>query len=420
MAIETLYYYSVIHLSKRYYKGFMKKGEIPELGFAEFISLTAMMMSLVALSVDTMLPALSEIGRDFGVIDNNNSQLIISLFFLGMAFGQLLYGPVSDNTGRKPAIYVGYGLFITGCVLSLVATNLYVMLAGRFLQGFGTAGPRIVSIAIVRDRYEGSAMARVMSFVMTVFIIVPIIAPALGQGLLFFAGWRAIFASFLILALLTLVWFALRQPETLPKEKRVPFSLKRIISTMGIIFGNRSAIGYTVTAGLVFGFFFGYLNSAQQIFQEVYALGAAFPFYFAFLAFSIGGASLFNARFVLHHTMQSLSQRALISISVLSAGFFFLALWYHGHPPLWTLMAYLFATFFGTGILFGNLNALAMESLGKIAGIGAGVVGSLSTLISIITGTAIGQSYNGSVLPLTAGFFMLSLASLAAMRWAEK
>jgi len=398
----------------------MKKGEIPELGFAEFISLTAMMMSLVALSVDTMLPALSEIGRDFGVIDNNNSQLIISLFFLGMAFGQLLYGPVSDNTGRKPAIYVGYGLFITGCVLSLVATNLYVMLAGRFLQGFGTAGPRIVSIAIVRDRYEGSAMARVMSFVMTVFIIVPIIAPALGQGLLFFAGWRAIFASFLILALLTLVWFALRQPETLPKEKRVPFSLKRIISTMGIIFGNRSAIGYTVTAGLVFGFFFGYLNSAQQIFQEVYALGAAFPFYFAFLALSIGGASLFHARFVLHHTMQSLSQRALISISVLSAGFFFLALWYHGHPPLWTLMAYLFATFFGTGILFGNLNALAMESLGKIAGIGAGVVGSLSTLISIITGTAIGQSYNGSVLPLTAGFFMLSLASLAAMRWAEK
>ena len=169
----------------------MKKGEIPDLGFAEFISLTAMMMSLVALSVDTMLPALSEIGRDLGVTDSNSSQLIISLFFLGMAFGQLIYGPASDNTGRKPAIYVGYALFITGCVLSLVATNLPVMLAGRFLQGFGTAGPRIVSIAIVRDRHEGSAMARVMSFVMTVFIIVPIIAPAFGQGMLFLAGARA-------------------------------------------------------------------------------------------------------------------------------------------------------------------------------------------------------------------------------------
>ncbi len=397
-----------------------KKSEIPQLGFAEFISLTAMMMSLVALSVDTMLPALSEIGRDLGASDNNRSQLIISLYFFGMAAGQLLYGPVSDNTGRKPAIYLGYGLFITGCLLSLFATTLNVMLAGRFLQGFGTAGPRIVSIAIVRDRYEGSSMARVMSFVMTVFIIVPIIAPALGQGVLLLAGWRAIFASFLILALITLVWFILRQPETLTKEKRVPFSFKPVIGSVMIIFSNRHAIGYTVTAGLVNGFFLGYLNSAQQIFQEEYALGAAFPLYFAALALSIGGASLFNARFVLHHTMQSLSKRALLSITVLSAGFSLFALWSHGQPPLWTLMAYLFATFFSTGILFGNLNALAMEPLGKMAGIGSGVVGALSTFISLIAGTVIGQSYNGTVLPLTAGFFMLSLASLAAMRWAEK
>ncbi len=399
---------------------FLKKGEIPELGIAEFISLTAMMMSLVALSIDTMLPALPEIGRDLGAIDNNRSQLIISLFFFGMASGQLLYGPVSDNTGRKPAIYLGYGLFITGCLLSLFATTLPVMLAGRFLQGFGTAGPRIVSIAIVRDRYEGSAMARVMSFVMTVFIIVPIIAPALGQGMLLLAGWRSIFASFFFLALLTLVWFALHQPETLSKEKRVPFSFKPIIGTVMIIFGNRHAIGYTVTAGLVNGFFLGYLNSAQQIFQEEYALGTAFPLYFAVLALSIGGASLCNARFVLRHTMQSLSKRALLSIIALATGFFLFALWCHGDPPLWTLMVYLFATFFATGILFGNLNALAMESLGKIAGIGAGIVGSLSTFISLIAGTVIGQSYNGTVLPLTAGFFMLSLASLAAMRWAEK
>ena len=250
----------------------LKKGEIPQQGFAEFISLTAVMMSLVALSVDTMLPALSEIGRDLGVIDNNSSQLIISLFFLGMASGQLLYGPVSDSTGRKSAIYLGYGLFIAGCLLSLFAITLNVMLAGRFLQGFGTAAPRIVAMAIVRDRYEGSAMARVMSFVMTVFIIVPIIAPALGQVMLFLAGWRAIFALFLILALLSLVWFFIRQPETLSKEKRVPFSFTRIRSTVMIIFGNRSAMGYTVTAGLVFGFFLGYLNSAQQIFQEELSL----------------------------------------------------------------------------------------------------------------------------------------------------
>ena len=397
----------------------MKNNKSAEPGFAEFIALTAVMMSLVALSIDTMLPALSAIGKDLGVIEENASQLIISVFFLGMASGQLLYGPVSDSSGRKPAIYLGYGLFITGCILSLSATSFPLMLAGRFLQGFGTAGPRIVSIAIVRDRYEGSSMARVMSFVMTVFILVPIVAPALGQGILLFSGWRAIFGTFLALALLSLAWFAFRQPETLKRENRIPFSFKRFTATIRTIFENRSALGYSITAGLVSGFFLGYLNSAQQIFQEEYALGEQFPFYFAALALSIGGASFFNTRLLLHHTMQSLSWRALLTISGMSASFLVLILLQENHPPLWQLMLYLFLTFFSTGILFGNLNALAMETLGSMAGIGAGIVGSLSTFISLVVGTAIGQSYNGTVLPLTAGFFLLSVASLWMMRWAE-
>lgn len=405
---------------KHWKTGFMYNKKTPEPGFAEFITLTALMMSLVALAIDTMLPALSVIGRDLGVIEENTSQLIISIFFLGMASGQLLYGPVSDSTGRKPAIYLGYGLFITGCLLSLSAPNFPVMLAGRFLQGFGTAGPRIVSIAIVRDRYEGSSMARVMSFVMTVFILVPIIAPALGQGVLLLSGWRTIFGAFLALALLSLAWFTIRQPETLEREKRIPFSVRRITATVRIILGNRSALGYAITAGLVSGFFLGYLNSAQQIFQEEYSLGRQFPLYFAALALSIGGASFFNARLLLRHTMQWLSRRALLFISAFSAAFFLLVLKQQGDPPLPALMVYLFVTFFSTGILFGNLNALAMETLGSIAGIGAGIVGSLSTFISLIIGTAIGQSYDGTVRPLTAGFLILSLASLGAMRWAEK
>jgi len=405
---------------KHWKTGFMYNKKTPEPGFAEFITLTALMMSLVALAIDTMLPALSVIGRDLGVIEENTSQLIISIFFLGMASGQLLYGPVSDSTGRKPAIYLGYGLFITGCLLSLSAPNFPVMLAGRFLQGFGTAGPRIVSIAIVRDRYEGSSMARVMSFVMTVFILVPIIAPALGQEVLLLSGWRAIFGAFLALALLSLAWFIIRQPETLEREKRIPFSVKRITATVRIILGNRSALGYAITAGLVSGFFLGYLNSAQQIFQEEYSLGRQFPLYFAALALSIGGASFFNARLLRRHTMQWLSRRALLFISAFSAAFFLLVLQQQGDPPLPALMVYLFVTFFSTGILFGNLNALAMETLGSIAGIGAGIVGSLSTFISLIIGTAIGQNYDGTLRPLTAGFLILSLASLGAMRWAEK
>jgi MFS transporter, DHA1 family, multidrug resistance protein len=397
----------------------MKNKKASGPGFAEFITLTAIMMSLVALSIDTMLPALSAIGMDLGVTSKNTSQLIISIFFLGMASGQLLYGPISDSNGRKPAIYLGYGLFIIGCILSLSATSFPLMLAGRFLQGFGTAGPRIVSIAIVRDQYEGSSMARVMSFVMTVFILVPIVAPAIGQGILLFSGWRAIFGTFLALGLLSLVWFAFRQPETLKQENRIPFSFKRMTATVRTILDNRSALGYSITAGLVSGFFLGYLNSAQQIFQEEYALAERFPLFFAALALSIGGASFFNARLLLHHTMQSLSTRALLTISGMSASFLLLILLQENHPPLWQLMLYLFLTFFSTGILFGNLNALAMETLGSIAGIGAGIAGSLSTFISLIAGTVIGQSYNGTVLPLTAGFLLLSVASLWMMRWAE-
>ncbi|WP_076791412.1 multidrug effflux MFS transporter [Chlorobium sp. KB01] len=398
----------------------MKHKKRSEPGFAEFITLTAIMMSLVALSIDTMLPALSDIGKELGVHDENANQLILSILFLGMASGQLLYGPISDSTGRKPAIYLGYTIFITGCLLSLFATNFPVMLAGRFLQGFGTAGPRIISIAIVRDRYEGSSMARVMSFVMTIFILVPIVAPAFGQGILLFSGWRAIFAMFLILALLSLLWFALRQPETLMAENRIPFSFKRMTSTIGKILKNRSAIGYTVTAGLVSGYFLGYLNSAQQIFQEEYALGTLFPLYFAALALSIGCASFVNARLLLHHTMQLLSRGALLTIGTMSASFLLMILLQNNHPPpLWQLMAYLSLTFFSTGILFGNLNALAMETLGSIAGIGSGIVGSLSTFISLIVGTAIGLNYNGTVLPLTTGFFIVTLMALGVMQWTE-
>ncbi len=389
-------------------------------GFAEFITLMAFMMSLVALSIDTMLPALSVIGKELGVMKENSNQLIISMLFLGMAAGQLLYGPISDSTGRKPAIYLGYAIFILGCLLSLFAMSFPVMLAGRVLQGFGAAGPRVISLALVRDQYEGRKMARVMSFVMTIFILVPMIAPALGQAVIMLAGWRAIFATFLVIALVSLVWFAIRQPESLEVQKRIPHSLKRLQTTLKEILTNRHALGYTITAGLVSGAFIGYLNSAQQIFQGKYALAERFPLYFALLAFSLGSASLFNAKLVVRYSMHSLCRRALFTINGISAALLLVELLQHHDPTLALLMVYLLITFFSTGILFGNLNALAMEPLGRYAGVGAGVVGSLSTFISLIIGTAIGQSYNGTAIPLTAGFFVVSGASLGVMRWTDK
>ncbi|MFN2105344.1 MAG: multidrug effflux MFS transporter [Candidatus Promineifilaceae bacterium] len=388
--------------------------------FAEFVIIISLMMSLTALSIDAMLPALPQIGGELQVQSANGPQLVVSALFLGLALGQLFFGPLSDSTGRKPAIYSGLSLFVVGSLISVFAVNFPMMLAGRLVQGAGVSAPRAVGLALVRDRYEGRAMAQVMSFVMTVFILVPMIAPTLGQALLFVAGWRSIFGVFILLALITLLWFALRMPETLALEDRASFSLRRILSATREIFHIRPAIGYTVTAGLISGAHLGYLSSAQQIFQEQYQLGELFPIVFAIIAFAIGFASFLNARLVMRFGMRLLVRRSLIVIIGLSIAALGIALFTRGQPPLWLLMIYLMLTFFCVGILFGNQNALAMEPLGRIAGIGAAVVGALSTFLSVPAGTIIGQSYNGTIIPLVAGIAILASVSLLVVRWIEQ
>ncbi len=390
----------------------------PRLG--EFVGLIALMISLVAMSIDAMLPALREIGEELGAERGNDAQLILSALFLGLAFGQVIYGPISDSTGRKRPIYAGFALFILGCLLSVAATSFAMMLAGRFLQGLGAAGPRIVAIALVRDQYEGRAMARIMSLVMGVFILVPAVAPAMGQAILLVAHWRAIFGMLLGLALISLVWFAIRLPESLAPNRRAPFSVLRIGRAIRETCTHRTTIGYTIAAGLIFGAFIGFLISAPQIFQGQYGLGKLFPLYFAVLALSLGSASWVNARLVMRLGMRRLSGVALVALSGLSLAFFAIVLAAAGDPPLWALMAYLMTSFFCIGILFGNFNALAMEPMGHIAGVAASVVGSLTTFISLLLGTVIGQAYDGTVLPLVGGFTVLGLASFAVMRWTER
>ena len=389
------------------------------ISLGEFVTLMATLTALVAMSIDMVLPALPAIGAALGVEHANDNQLVVSLLFLGFGLGQLFYGPLSDATGRKPAAYVGLALYVVGCVLALLSRSFPVMLAGRFLQGVGVAGPRTITLALVRDRFEGREMARVMSLVMAVFILVPIVAPAAGQAILGAFGWRAIFGVYLTMGLLASVWFAMRQEETLPSGRRIPFSPPRIAAATREVLVNRRAIGYTIASGSVFGAFLGYLTSAQQILQGQYALAGRFPLYFAMLAIAIGSASLLNATLVVRYGMHALSSRSLQGICIASVVFTGVAAAASGHPPLWMLMSYLMASFFGIGLLFGNLNALAMQPLGHIAGTGAAVVGSTSMLISLALGTWIGQSYDGTVLPLVVGFAVLSACSIAMVRWAE-
>ena len=390
----------------------------PALRTAEFIPLVALLISLDALSSDAMLPALAAIAQELGATRANDAQFVITALFLGLGIGQMLFGPLSDRIGRKPAIYAGLALFMTGCMVSLFASTFEAMIAGRVLQGIGVAAPHVVAMALVRDQYEGRLMARLMSLALAVFILVPTIAPALGQLILWFTGWRAIFATFLAIAALALAWLALRQPETLPHEHRRPFSIRTIARAVAEIVRIRAALGYTLASGLVFAPFVAYLSSAQQIFQQAYDTGALFPAYFASLSLAIGAALLLNGRLVLRLGMRVLCKTAATFVAVVSLAAWAGALAFDGLPPLWLFMAYLASVFMCVGILFGNLSALAMQPLGHMAGVGAAVVTSLGTLVSVPLGILIGQRFDGTMYALIVAFALFGAATRAALRFA--
>ena len=395
------------------------KGDTPALRTAEFVLLIAFLMSLVALATNAMLPALPMIGRDLGAPHPNDGQFIITSVFLGVGIGQVVFGPLSDRIGRKAAIHAGLVLFMAGCVVSVFASTFDAMIAGRVLQGIGVAAPRVVTMALVRDRYEGARMGRLMSMVLAVFILVPSVAPALGQVIIWLAGWRAIFTTFLVIAAIAFAWLAVRQPETLPPERRRAFSPSAIGRAVIEIVRIRAALGYTLATGFVFAPFVAYMSSAQQIFQQAYHTGALFPAYFAVLALATGSALLVNGRLVVRYGMRRLSAVAAGAVTLVSVVAWVGALAFEGLPPLWLFMAYLMSVFVCVGFMFGNLSALAMEPLGHVAGAGAAVVSSLSTLIALPLGILVGQRFDGTMYPFIGAFAIFGAATYAANVWAK-
>jgi DHA1 family bicyclomycin/chloramphenicol resistance-like MFS transporter len=390
------------------------------LRLAEFIVMLAFMVSIVAMATDIMLPALSMIGEDLRVGDPNDVQLVVSSLFFGFSVGQLVVGPISDTYGRKPVIFVGYFVFVVGCILSISSTDLATMLTGRFLQGVGAAAPRIVSTSLIRDGYVGRAMARIMSIIMSVFILVPAIAPSIGQGVILVLPWRYTFVVLLAMAVVAAVWFGVRQPETLARENRRALSLSNLVAGTIEVLSIRTVFGYTISMGFIFGAFLSYLGASRQIFQDALDVGDMFAIYFGVAALALGAASLLNSMLVMRLGMRLLTHWALVALVLLSGAFFAVFQSFDGQPSVSLFMAWQLAAFFCVGILFGNLNALAMEPLGHIAGLGAALIGSISTFISLPFGWLIGQMYDGTVLPLVGGFFSLGLAALIAARWTER
>ncbi|MGB5430296.1 multidrug effflux MFS transporter [Eudoraea sp.] len=382
----------------------------------EFVALMAALMSIAALALDALLPALDIIGIAVGATNPAHSQLLITLFFLGLGTGPLLFGPISDSIGRKPVVYMGFGLFIFASLLCVYSQSLELMITGRILQGVSLSAPRTISIAMIRDKYSGDYMARVMSFVTVVFIIVPIIAPALGKWILDFYGWEAIFHVQVLFGILVSIWFWRRQPETLVPRKRTSFRGSVFVSGYRELLNYRQTMLFTVIWGFITGSFLVYLSTAQQIFQEQYALKESFPYIFAALAITIGAATLLNGTLVLRYGMLRLvtvAMAAYVLISLLYIVLFASS----GNPSFGILLIFFAMQFFAVGFLFGNLRALAMEPVGHIAGIGAAITGFIATTMGVAISTYIGQFVIDSVLPMFIGFLICGLISFGVLAY---
>lgn len=378
---------------------------------AEFIAIATVLMSLVALSIDVVLPALCDIAIEFDLAADNRRQWIITALFVGLAVGQLLYGPLSDSWGRKPAILLGLFWFAVGSVLSAIASSFEAMLLGRALQGFGAAGPRIVAVAMVRDRFRGPEMARVMSVIIAAFIMVPVLAPSLGQILLWYAPWRALFLVILALGLFGGAWLALRQAETL--EVRRPFGLKALRVAAGEVLRTRRSVTYTLAGACSYGALMGYVNSSQQIFQDIYGVGQLYTFLFGACAVFVSAATLTNSAVVARFGMESICKLALIAQTAWAAAFLLVAAAGGGTLPLWLWLLFSGPMLFALGLVFGNVNAIALEPLGHIAGTAAAITASLNTAVNLVIAAAIGNLFDGTIVPVLGGYAVTGLAALA-------
>ena len=385
----------------------------------EFILLMACLMSIVALSIDTILPALQPIGSSVGTKTPNENQLLITMIFLGLGFGQLIFGPISDSFGRKPVVYIGFGVFVLASFLCIYAPNIKIMVLGRIFQGIGLSASRSISIAMIRDRFEGDYMAKIMSFVVTIFILVPIIAPSLGKFLLDNYGWESIFYSQLVFGILVLIWFWKRQPETLPLIYKKNFSFS--IFTQGSIefLKHRSAVIYTMISGLATGSFMVFLSTSQHIFEVQYGLINEFPYIFGALAFSVGLATFTNGALVVKFGMRKLVNVFIVVFSISSLSY---TLLYFGtsNPDISILICFLGIQFFSVGFLFGNVRSLAMQPLGHIAGIGAAINGFVSTIMAVPIATLIGGFVENTALPLFVGFTVCGFISLLLLLLVKK
>ncbi|CAN5322151.1 multidrug effflux MFS transporter [soil metagenome] len=388
------------------------------MGFREFVAIVAAIMALNPLAMDLMLPALPNVASAFHISDANRVQAVLSVFLTGFGAGQFIMGPLSDRFGRRPILLGGLVVYGIASLLAIIAPTFETLLLARLLQGLGTSASRVIATSIVRDCYSGRRMASVISLAMMIFISVPVIAPSIGQAIMLASEWHGIFIVLLVYGVLALSWIVIRLPETLPLSERKSLAVGEVTRNFVQALTNRQTFGYAVADGSVQGILFGYVLSSQQIFTGIYGLGHYFPVAFAIIAIGIAVAGFLNSRIVGRYGMRMISHIALVG--QLAVAVVMLACALAGWFPLPLFMILSTANLFAFGLMFSNFSALAMEPQGHIAGTASSLFGSITTLIGIGVGYAIGQYFDGTLIPLSIGALAGSVVALVVVIVVEK
>lgn len=390
------------------------------MGRAEFIALMAFLMALNALAIDIMLPGLQEIGAALNVENENHRQYVVSAYLIGFGIAQLFYGPIADRFGRRLPMIFGLAIYIISSLAVVMVPSFETLLFLRFIQGIGSAATRVITVSIVRDVFGGRQMAEVMSLIMMVFMVIPVVAPGTGQVIMLFGDWHWIFVFMAVIAMIVGVWMYIRLPETLAREDVRPFTIKVIFDGFRIVLTDRVALCYTIASTFIFGALFGFINSAQQVYVGIYGLGVWFPVAFAGVALFMALSSFVNAKLVGRFGMRKLSHGSLLGF--IAINFIWLIVQVVGPQPMpfFLFIGFFALAMFQFGWIGSNFNSLAMEPLGHVAGTASSVLGFMGTIGGSIIGAAIGQAFNGTALPMVAGFFVVGIIGLVFVLIGEK
>lgn len=389
------------------------------IGGREVIALLAMVMAIVALAVDIILPAFADIRADFGLApDSTAAAGLITTFLLGLAVSQVFYGVLADRFGRKPILYTGIALYIAGALASAFAPDMGWLLAARFVWGAGAAAPRILTLSVLRDIYSGERMARAMSFVMAIFILVPVVAPSLGAVLTNWITWRGAVGFTVVVAVLVGIW-TLRLPETLRPENRLELTRSDVLRAAKVVLTNRITVGYMLAFTALFGSFASYLASSELIFSDVFGLADEFPVIFGALSVVMGVAVFVNGSMVERVGLRRLINLVMIGYLVAAVALNILSFATDGKPPFWLFAVSLAVVFSMHALLIPNMNSAAMIPMASVAGTASAIIGTVATAGGALLGAVIDRAYDGTVAPLSLGFLALGIVAWLLCRSAE-